>query len=71
LAFENECYYVTINFDLWMFKGEHDVFALVINILGFDWKLKQVILGLFKAIETIGQTLTRNLIDILDAYGKK
>jgi hypothetical protein len=54
-----------------MFKGEHDVFALVINILGFDWKLKQVILGLFKAIETIGQTLTRNLIDILDAYGKK
>jgi hypothetical protein len=54
-----------------MFKGEHDVFALVINILGFDWKLKQVILGLFKAIEIIGQTLTRNLIDLSDAYGKK
>jgi len=56
-----------------MFKGAHDVFALVINILGFDWKLvvKQVILSLFKTIETIGQTLTRNFIDLLDAYRKK
>jgi hypothetical protein len=54
-----------------MSKGAHDVFALVINILGFDWKLKQVILGLFKTIEMIEQTSTRNIIDLLDAYGKK
>jgi hypothetical protein len=24
-------------FDLWMFKGAHDIFALVFNLLGYDW----------------------------------
>jgi hypothetical protein len=27
----------TTSFDLWMSKGAHDVFALVIKKLGFDW----------------------------------
>jgi hypothetical protein len=31
-----ECHFVT-SFDLWMSKVGHDVFALVINILGVDW----------------------------------
>jgi len=26
----NECYCVIVNFDLWMFKATHDVFAMVI-----------------------------------------
>jgi hypothetical protein len=26
----------TTRFDLWMSKGAHDIFALVINFLGFD-----------------------------------
>jgi hypothetical protein len=29
-------YTYTTSFDLWMFKGAHDIFALVINFLGFD-----------------------------------
>ncbi len=37
------CIYVTISFDLWMSKGAHDIFALVMNFLGFDWQPKQVI----------------------------
>jgi hypothetical protein len=28
-----ECSYVIMNFDLWMSKGTHDIFSLVINIL--------------------------------------
>jgi len=32
----NECYCVIANFDLWMFKGAHDVFAMVIIFLGSD-----------------------------------
>jgi hypothetical protein len=32
---------------------------------------KQITFGLFEYIETIGQTLARNLIDLLDAYGLK
>jgi len=43
---------VATNFDWWMSKGAHDVFVLVINFLGFDWKPKHVILGLFKATKT-------------------
>jgi hypothetical protein len=31
-----ECHFVTSSFDLWMSKVRHDVFALVINILGVD-----------------------------------
>jgi hypothetical protein len=57
-----------VSFDLWMSKGAHDVFVLVIIFLGFDWKPKHVILGLFEAIETIGKALARNLIELLDAY---
>ncbi len=30
-----DCIFVT-SFDLWMSKGAHDIFALVINFLGFD-----------------------------------
>jgi cytochrome c oxidase subunit IV len=30
-------YIFTTNFDLWMSKGVHDFFGIVINSLGFDW----------------------------------
>ncbi len=55
----------TTNFDLWMSKGAHDVFVLVIIFLGFDWKPKHVILGLFDTVETIGQVLAKNLIELM------
>jgi hypothetical protein len=29
-------YYVTTSFDLWLSKGAYDIYALVINFLGFD-----------------------------------
>jgi len=29
-------YYVTTSFDLWMSKGAYDIYALVINFLGFE-----------------------------------
>jgi hypothetical protein len=38
----------TTCFDLWMSKGAHDVFVLVINFLGSNWKPKHVTLGLFE-----------------------
>jgi hypothetical protein len=31
-----DCTSTTIIFNLWMSKGAHDIFALVINFLGFD-----------------------------------
>jgi hypothetical protein len=42
------------SFDLWISKGSHDVFALVINLLGMDWELKHITIRLFEASETIG-----------------
>jgi len=57
------------SFDLWMSKGAHDVFILIIIFLRFDWKPKHVIFDLFEVAETIGQALAKNLINFLDAYG--
>ncbi len=56
-------------FDLWMFKGSHDIFALVINLLGFDWQPKLVTIGLFETTKIMGQTLVNNLTKLLDQYG--
>jgi len=42
------------NFDLWMSKGAHDVFVLVMNFLGFDWKPKHVTFGLFELLDAYG-----------------
>jgi len=43
---------VIANFDLWMSKGAHDVFVLVIIFLGSNWNPKHVTLGLFEVVET-------------------
>jgi hypothetical protein len=32
-----KCNYVTTSFDLWVLKGAHNIFALVINFLGVDY----------------------------------
>ncbi len=42
-----KCYYVTTSFDLWMSKGAYDIYALVINFLGFDGQPKHIAIGLF------------------------
>jgi hypothetical protein len=34
-----------------MFKGAHDIFALVINFLRIDWQPKHVIIKLFEVSE--------------------
>jgi hypothetical protein len=47
----NDCSCVTANFDLWMSKGAHDVFVLVIKFWGFDWKPQNVTFGSFKLLK--------------------
>ncbi len=63
------CFSAIARFDLWMFKGVYDIFALMINFLSSDWQPKHVTIGLFETIETIGQTLVRSLTELLDKYG--
>jgi hypothetical protein len=61
--------YVRIIFYLWMSKGAHDIFVLVIIFLGSHWQPKYVIIGLFEAIENIGQALVNNLAKLFNQYG--
>jgi hypothetical protein len=55
--------FTTSSFGLWMPKGAHDIFVLVINFLGYDWQLLKMTIDLFEATETIGETLVNNLIE--------
>lgn len=66
-----ECYCANASFDLWMYKGAHYVFTLVIIFLGFDSRPKHVTLSLFEATNTTRHALARNLIDLLNVYGFK
>jgi hypothetical protein len=52
--------YVT-SFDLWISKEAHDIFALVINFMIYDWQPKQVTIGLFEATLTTIQALANKL----------
>jgi hypothetical protein len=47
-----------------MSKGVRDVFALVINFWGSNWKPKHVTFGLFEYFKTIWQALGK----IIDWY---
>ncbi len=59
----------TTSFDSWMSKGVHNIFALVINFLGYDWQPKQVTIGLFEATKITMQALANNLTKLFDQYG--
>jgi hypothetical protein len=52
-----------------MSKGAHDIFALVMNFLGFDRKPKHVTIGLFETTKNINQALAINLTKLLYHYG--
>ncbi len=63
--------FATTSFNLWMLKGAHDIFALVINFLGSNQQPKQVyvIIGLFEATKTTQKALANNLTKLFDQYG--
>ncbi len=63
-----QCYFATTSFQLWMLKGAHDVFALVISFLNEEWQPQHITIGLFETNETIRYAMARNLIELLDQY---
>jgi hypothetical protein len=60
-----QCYSAT-SFDLWMSKGAHDVFTLVISFLSEKWQLQHITIGLFEANETTGHVTVKKLTKLLD-----
>ncbi len=45
-------HYATSNFDLWMLKGAHDIFAFI-TFLRVDWEWKHIIVSLFETMKVI------------------
>ncbi len=60
LAFAN---YIstTCTFDLWMSKGAHDVFVLVINFMSSKWEVKYVTIKLIEVSNTSGVAMAPRL----------
>jgi len=48
LAYIGSCLSITYTFDLWMSKGAHDIFVMVVNVISNNSKVKHAIIGLFK-----------------------
>ncbi len=63
-----QCYSTTSSFDLWMSKGAHNVFALVISFLNEDWQLQDITIRLFETNEATRQLMARNLTKLFDQY---
>ncbi len=60
---------VSASFDLWMFRGGVDTFALVINFLNDNWVPMHIIVGLFEMNETTRQSMAIQLQILLDRFG--
>jgi hypothetical protein len=61
----SKCYIAT-SFDLWLFRGAHDIFILVINLKGLIGSQSMLTIGLFKATKVISQALRRHLMQVLN-----
>jgi hypothetical protein len=56
-----EFYFAITSFDLWISKGTHDVFDLLINFISMDWHPKNITIGLFEASEATCKVLAKNI----------
>jgi hypothetical protein len=65
------CVSTTCTFDLWMSKGMHDIFAMVVSFISNNWETKHVINGLFEMIDTCGITMVPKLQELLDMFIQK
>ncbi len=68
LALTN-CFSTIASFDLQMFNGTYEFFALIIYFLSSDQQPKHVIISLFEATKTTTQALVRSLTKLLNKYG--
>ncbi len=52
-----DCFPTICTFNLWMVKGMHDVFVVVVNFLSSEWEAKPIIIGLFEVMDISGATM--------------
>jgi hypothetical protein len=60
--------YVSFSFDLWMSKGNEDIYSLVAHILSENWELKTVFLALADVKASTGAVLSASVFETMTAY---
>jgi hypothetical protein len=55
-------------FDLWMNRGQHDTFVLVINLLFTYWKQHHVTIALFNVNDIIKHGIGKELKALLEKF---
>ncbi len=55
------CVSTIFTFDLWMLKGAHDIFVVVVNFISSNQEAKLVTIGLFKVSGIGGITMAPKL----------
>jgi hypothetical protein len=63
-----KCLTTTYTFHLWMSKGAHDIFAVVINFLSTNWEPNHIIIGLFEVDDMSGTTMVVKFKHIFDKF---
>lgn len=67
LALAN-CVSSSCAFDIWMSKGMHDIFVVVVSFISNNWEAKHVTIGLFEMTDTCGITMVPKLQELLDMF---
>ncbi len=49
------------SFNLWIFHGEHDTFAMVVNFINNLWEFAHVPMGIFKVHNTTSVTMANQV----------
>jgi hypothetical protein len=62
------CISATCTFDLWMSKGAHDVFAIVVNFLSNNFLAKHIITELFEVFDTSDVAMVPRLQQLLHKF---
>jgi hypothetical protein len=63
-----DCISATCTFDLWMSKGTHDVFVVVVNFMSNKWEAKHITIKLFEVSNFSGVTMVPRLQQLLDKF---
>jgi len=62
------CISATCTFDLWMSKGAHDVFVVVVNFMSNKWEAKHITIKLFEVSNFSDIAIVPRLQQLLDKF---
>jgi hypothetical protein len=63
------CVTCTTSFDLWMFRGGHDTFSMVVSFINNLWKHTYVTVGIFEMHNIADVAMANQVKVLLDSFG--